>query len=52
MFESVPMFGVAASTDLIYGALQSHYSHMSIFHSACKLSINIIDPFISLRLDT
>lgn len=47
MSKSVPMFSMPAYTDLIYGALQSHYSYMSIFHGGCKLSINIMDPFIS-----
>lgn len=47
MSESGPAFSVPAYTDLIYGALQSRYSRMSIFHGGCKLSINIMDPFIS-----
>lgn len=47
MSESVPMFSMPVYTDLIYGALQSHHSRMSIFHGGCKLSINIMDPFIS-----
>lgn len=37
---------IPARIDLIYGALQSHYCNMGIFHGGCKLPINIMDPFI------
>ncbi len=46
MSQSVPMYDTPAYTDLIYSALQSHYNHMNIYHGGCKLSINIMDPFI------